>query len=201
MGKPLAEWIAASLDLTQPRKSGSVVSASADNKAKGYRHFRDALIDEITIPAMDASSKEAAFFRISFQTEEITYAKGDDAIRAVVNTKQKKWLRSNFRLVVGDLPCGRVSKVDAFSIKQIIVENQVGAVHGATLMPTSIEFPNLKVTFSAADVGPWQEWFTEFVINGHNDTAQEIQGSLEFLDPASQEPLGSIELSRSGSSR
>ena len=76
MGKPLFEWIRASFDLSPTRKNGSVVSASIDNKAQGYRHFRDALITEVTIPAMDASHKEAGYFTIRFISEEITVREG-----------------------------------------------------------------------------------------------------------------------------
>jgi len=199
MGKPLAEWIKASLDLSHMRKNGYVVSANVDNKAQSYRHFRDALIEEITVPAMDASNKAAAFFTIKFQPEEITYAKGDDAvIQGAVNTKQKTWLCSNFRLRIGDLPCARVTKVDSFTITQGIRENAVGESRANTKEPTNIEFPNLKVTLSAADAGPWQEWFTEFVIKGNNGQEKELQGTLEFLDPSTRETLGSIDLFQVG---
>lgn len=200
MGKPLAQWITASLELSHPRKTGSVVLASVDNRAVGYRNFRDALIEAITIPAMDASSKEAGFFTIKFQPEEITYAKGDNAvIKAAVNVRQKQWLSSNFRLRIGNLPCARVSKVDSFTIKQGIRENTVGGVRGGhTKEPTTIEFPNLTITFSAVDAGPWQEWFNDFVILGHNDQGKELQGTLEFLDATTQEILGSIDLSQIG---
>ena len=37
--------------------------------------------------------------------------------------------------------------------------------------------------------------FTDFVVNGQNDQKKELQGSLEFLDPTTQEVLGSSELS------
>jgi hypothetical protein len=199
MGKPLAEWITASLNLSPTRKKGYVVSTSFDNKAQSYRHFSEAFITEITIPALDATSKESAYFTIRFQPEEITYAKGDDAvIEGVVNTKQKKWLSSNFRLRIGDLPCARVMKVDSFTIKQGIRDTVGGVRGGHTKEPTNIEIPNLKITFSAADAGPWQEWFTEFVIRGQNGQEKELKGALEFLDPTTPEILGSIELSQIG---
>jgi T4-like virus tail tube protein gp19 len=199
MGKPLAEWIKASLDLSYVRKAGHLVSVNLENKAQSYRHFRDALIEEITVPAMDASNKAAAFFTIKFQAEEITYAKGDDAvIQGVVNSKQKTWLCSNFRLRIGDLPCARVTKVDSFTITQRIMEKAVGESRVNSRGTTTVEFPNLKVTLSAADAGPWQEWFTEFVIKGNNGQEKERQGSLEFLDPSTRETLGSIDLLQVG---
>jgi hypothetical protein len=200
MGAPLAEWIMTSLDLAHTRKTGSVVVAGVDGRAQSYCHFRDTLIEEITIPAMDATSKDPAFLTIRCQPEEITYAKGDDAIvRVPVDAKSKKWLCSNFRVRIGELPCGRVSKVDSFTIRQRIVESGVGRLPaGNSKEPVNLEFPNIKVMFSAADFDPWQDWFSEFVIRGQNDQRNELQGMLEFLDPTMKDILLSIELSQVG---
>lgn len=187
MGKPLIDWIKTSLDLSAMRKDGSVVTVNTSDKAQWYRHFRGALIEEITIPAMDATSKEAAPFTIKFQAEKITYAKGDGAVvKAPADTKPKKWLTSNFRLRIGALPCKRLAKIDAFTIKQSVER------------PARLEFPNLKVTFSAADAGAWEDWFQAFVIDGNNGQEKELKGAIEFLDPSTNGILGSIELSQVG---
>jgi hypothetical protein len=199
MGKDLYEWIKASLDETHLRKNGYVVAADYNYKAKSYRHFRDALITEITIPALDGSSKDTSFFTIKFDAEEITYQAGDDAdIKGVVNTKQKTWLTSNFRLRLGDLPCGRVSKIDSFTIKQHIQQDAVGSQRISTKEPTGFEIPNLKVTFSASDVKPWATFFDDFVIKGNNGQDAELSGAIEFLDPSLKEVLGSVDLFQVG---
>lgn len=199
MGKDLYEWIKASLDKNPQRKNGYVVATDYNYKAKRYRHFRDALITEITIPALDGSSKDTSFFTIKFAPEEITYQAGDDAdIKGVVNAKQKNWLTSNFRLRLGDLPCGRVSKIDSFTIKQSIQQDVVGEQRISTKEPTKLEIPNLKVTFSASDVKPWVTFFEDFVIKGNNGRDAELSGTIEFLDPSLKEVLGSIDLFQVG---
>ena len=195
MGKGLYEWIKASLDETHLRKNGYVVAADYNYKAKRYRHFRDALITEITIPALDGLSKDTSFFTIKFDAEEITYQAGDDAdIKGVANTKQKTWLTSNFRLRLGDLPCGRVSKIDSFTIKQHIQQGVVGEQRISTKEPTGFEITNLKVTFSASDVKPWATFFDDFV----KGQGAELSGAIEFLDPSLKEVLGSVDLFQVG---
>jgi phage tail-like protein len=185
MGKGLYDWIKASLDKDHIRKNGFVVAADYKYKAQSYRHFRDALITEVTVPALDASGKDSAYFTIKFDAEEITYQAGDDAdISGIVNTKQKKWLNSNFRLRLGDLPCTRVSKIDSFTIKQGITQDDVGEQRVSCKEPTKLEFPNLKITFSASDIKPWATWFDEFVIKGINGQEKELSGAIEFLDPS-----------------
>ena len=48
MGKPLYEWIKASLDKSFMPKNGYVVVSDFKYKAQAYRHFRDAHIEEVT---------------------------------------------------------------------------------------------------------------------------------------------------------
>jgi len=201
MGKPLYEWIKASLDKSFLAKNGYVVAADFKYKAKAYRHFRDAHIEEITVPALDASNKEAAYFTIKFTPEEITYAAGDDAdLKGQMNVKQKKWLCSNFRFRLTGLEdaCARVTKVDSFTIKQGVTEDACGEFRINTKHPTKLEIPNLKVTFSAADIKPWAEWFDNFVIKGNNGQEQEKQGTIELLDPSTKETLGTVNLTQVG---
>jgi hypothetical protein len=199
MGKGLYEWIKASLDKAHIRKNGYIVSADYDYKAQQYRHFRDALITEVTFPALDAASKDSAFITVKFQAEEINYAKGDDAVlKGNLNAKQKKWLPSNFRVSLGDLPCAKVTKVDSFTIKQGTVEDPVGEFRVNQWAPTNMEYPNLKLTISSADIEPWMKWFDDFVIKGNNGQEKELQGQIEFLDPSRTKTLGSVQLMNCG---
>jgi hypothetical protein len=200
MGTPLSDWIATSLDLAHTRKDGFVVATSVDGKAQSYCHFKNTLIEEITIPTLNAASKEQASLKVRLQPEEITYGKGDGVVFATgIDRRQKPWLSGNFRLRLGDLPCQRVSQIDGFTIRQRIVESNIGQLRsGPTKEPINVEYPNIRVTFAGADVDPWQEFFSTFVVAGQNDTDNELHGTLEFLDPTLQQVLGSVEFSQVG---
>jgi hypothetical protein len=199
MGKSLYDWIRASFDKALLRKNGYVAAADFNYKAMSYRHFRDALITEVTIPALDASSKDSAYFTIKFEVEETTYQDGDNTdLKGTINTKQKKWLTSNFRLELGDLPCGRVTKIDSFTLKQTVVQDDVGSLRVATKEPGKIEVPNLKVTYSASDEKAWQRWFEDFVVRGDNGQEKELNGRIVFLDPSTKDELGSVDLFQVG---
>lgn len=199
MGKSLHEWIIATLDQTNVRKSGYIVAGNAECKATAFRYFRDALITEITIPDLDATCEDKAFLVIKFNPEEITYKDGDKSVLAgVINTRNKQWLCSNFRMRLGDLPCKHVSKIDAFTIKQVIVPETTGDFRVSGREVAKLEIPNLKVTFSAADSEPWAAWFDEFVVKGRNSKDRELSGVIEFLDPGGTEVLGSIDLRQVG---
>lgn len=199
MGKNLYSWIMATMDKPNVRKSGHIVAANSDRRAAAVRHFHDALITEITLPALDSSSREDAFFAFKFNAEKITDTVGDGSNLAdVIDLGPQKWLRSNFRLRVGDLPCTQVSKIDSFTIKQILVPEVKGDFRFSTRMLTRLEIPNLKITFSAADIKPWVAWFNEFVVKGQNSQEEELSGAIEFLDPVGDKVLGSIDLFQVG---
>jgi hypothetical protein len=198
MGKALYEWIKASLDKAHIRKTGFIAAGSFDYKAQGYRHFSNALITEITIPAMDGGSKDAAKFTVKFQPERIEYQKGDDAdLKGVVNGKQKKWLCSNFRLRLGNLDCTKVSKIDAITIKQSVVNDAVGEMREDTFEPGKLEIPNLKVTLASSHAQTWIDWHKSFVIDGKCSQDDELSGAIEFLSPDGK-TLGSLDLFQCG---
>lgn len=201
MGQPLHDWIKVALSGAPVAKNGSVARASSTGKAEAYRHFRDALIQEVGFPALDGSSKETAYFTVTLAPEQITQAAGDGAkLTAAVTVKQKRWLASNFRFRLTGLEdaCKRVATVDAFTIKQTIVEVTDGVSGIRTKHPTTVEIPNLRITFSAADVKPWQDWFDDFVVKGNAGPGNEKSGAIEFLDPSLKLTLGTVNLTRCG---
>ncbi|MDN5881962.1 MAG: hypothetical protein L0H37_06290 [Nitrosospira sp.] len=200
MGKSLREWISATLDRADAnaRKSGYIVACDADCKVTEFRYFRDALITGITIPELDASSKDGAFFIIQFDSEEISYKDGDkSALAGVISARNKQWLCSGFRMRLGDLPCEHVIKIDSSTIKQNVTLETTGDFRVAGREVAKLEIPNLKITFPAADIEPWAAWFDEFVIKGRNSQDKELSGVIELLDPDG-EVLGAVDLLQVG---
>jgi tail tube protein gp19 len=201
MGQPLYDWIKAMVTGPPVSKSGSFALTNARGKAEAYRNFRDALVQEVTFPALDASNKAAALFEITLSPSEIAHAPGDGAdLKATVGAKQKKWLCSNFRFRLTGLEeaCKRVAKIDSFTVKQNIAEVASGSSSVRTKQPTTLEIPNLTITLAAADAKPWQDWFDDFVIKGNSGAGNEKNGTIELLDASLKETLGTVTLVRCG---
>jgi hypothetical protein len=91
-----------------------------------------------------------------------------------------------------------VARIDSFTITQNIAEVASGGSLVRTKHPTTLEIPNLTVTFAAADAKPWQDWFDDFVINGNSGAGNEKSGTIELLDPSLKETLGTVTLVRCG---
>ena len=89
------------------RRTARSSSGDFNYKAQSRLDFEDALITEVTVPKLDGSSKDAAYFDVEFEPEQVRWAKGGgEDIRGKVGPKQKAWLCSNFRVEIGgSLPC------------------------------------------------------------------------------------------------
>jgi hypothetical protein len=175
MAKPMYEWIKASFDGKALRKNGAIIAADFDYNAKSRREFQNALITEVGFPALDGAAKDPAYMTLKF-APEITRTKVASGKVAGQASNQKLFFPGNFRLSLGDLPTARVSKIDAFTVKQGFTEST-----GRAIEPTKIEFPNLVITM--AESHAWSEWFDDFVIKGNNGQDKELSGKIEFLSP------------------
>jgi hypothetical protein len=61
------------------------------------------------------------------------------------------------------------------------------------LLPGKLEFPNLVVTSSALDLGPWQAFFDDFVLDGNNGQTDELGGKLDIMAPDLKTVLATLE--------
>jgi hypothetical protein len=199
MSQGFYEWIRQSFDKSHIAKTGEVVACDFDYKAQSVREFYNAHITEVTVPTLDGSSKEPAYMSVSIEPETIRYRKGDgNQITPKISPATKKWLTSNFRFELGDLPCSRVAKIESFTWKQELCKDEVGSFREPQKTPAKVEVPNLKLTISMADINDWAKWHKTFVIEGNCGEDAELTGAITFLGPDLKEELARIELMNVG---
>jgi hypothetical protein len=85
-----------------------------------------------------------------------------------------------------------VSKVDALTIKQQIVESDIGEGRDFGREPGKMEFPNLVVTLAESNAQDFFDWHEHFLIKGNNGQEDEKGGKLEYLTPNLSEVLFTI---------
>jgi hypothetical protein len=195
---PLWLWIAQSWRREFNRKDGHILYANADFKAQLRHDFFDALIEEVTIPTLDASSKDALFMKMKLRPERINIVTGDEArIQGQDRRSQKLWHASSFRLQLGRYDVSKVNKIDSFTIKQGVKPLTSGRTNQssfAELEPTKIEFPDLKIHMSMQYAGEILDWYKKVVIEGRRESEFETDGTIEFLSPDGKQVLGEINL-------
>jgi hypothetical protein len=201
MGKPLWDWIKASFDKSFQTKTCALTAADFNYKAMATRVFQDSYIKKVTLPTLEGSNKEAGYFTIEMDPYIIRYeAAGGEDIKGDENANTKKWLCSNWRFEVSGLEdaCKRVSKVESLTWEQKVVKDEVGAFREPTKHAAALTVPNIKLTISMADIGPWAEWHKSFVIDGKCTDSDEKQATLTLLGPDLQEELMTINFNHVG---
>jgi len=190
MSKPVYEWVEASWKQNYARKDGSIVAADYNLNAKSEREFFHALITETTIPACDGSSKDPAYMTLKYSPEYTRYKKASGKVSGEINgLNQKAWLPSNFRLEIAGLDCTKVNKIEALTVKQSQVTDDIGDARDYAKEPGKLDFPALKVSFAEVTAQSWLDYFENFVIKGNNHEDQEKSGSLTLLTANREKPL------------
>jgi phage tail-like protein len=198
MAQNVYDWIAASWQMNYARKNGSIVVTDPSFVAKSERQFFNALITEVTIPALDAASKEAGYLTVSYSPEYTREVKAAGKLIAPKPAAQKRFLPSNFRLEIDGLDCSKVNKIDSFTVKQTVTTDDIGDAREMQKEPGKLEFPNLRITLAESAAATWVAWFEDFVIKGNCDDAHEKSGAIVFLSPNRQQELGRIVLHNLG---
>ena len=197
MSQEFYDWIEASFDRGYITKNGELVAYDLDDNVMSIREFQDAHISEVTMPALDGSSKDPAYMTVKFNPEKIHYKNSTRLpIQVDVGPATKKWLPSNFRVELGDLPCDRVAKIDSFTWKQAINKDRSGVTRRAKKYASVVEVPDLKLTVSMADFGPWEQWYRSFIVGGNHDAV--LNGSISLLGQDIKDELARIDLQNVG---
>ena len=183
MPKDLYAWVSSTTSGQGTRKSGEIVAADFNYRARERRTFSQALITEIGMPALDAASKDAAKMTLRFQPEGTKGVRVNQQVQKIDAGKQKLWTPANFRLRIDglDQPCSKVNKIEALVVKQKIVENPVGELRDYEKEPAKLEIPNLVISLPDVDADPFYGWHEDFVIKGNCGEDKEKGGALEYL--------------------
>ncbi len=160
------------LTATDPRAYTTVTTLEAG----------DAYLTSVRFPIGDTARPEGATVVLVFgvgQTRLATLT-GQSTTSAAARTAAYV---QHFRLKVDGLDASRVSALESIEMKLASAASQPGDARLATTPTGSTVLSNLIVTMPESAAATWKTWFTDFAINGNNDSTREKGGSLEFLDP------------------
>jgi phage tail-like protein len=190
MSAAFYEWLQGVPTCEFARKNGAIVAADVNSKERARRTFTQAIITELSMPALDAADKDTAYMNVTISPESTQRQKGSgNPINPCGPVKtQKKWLASNFRLTIPGLDCSKVNKIEAFVFKQQVIPDQRGTV----------EVSNLVITLPESSAQSFFDWHEDFVIKGNNGSESEKSGMLEYLTPNLGEALFTLNFQHLG---
>jgi phage tail-like protein len=183
MSQPFYDWIAKFFDGKADRKTGAIVAADFYYKERARRDFTEAMIKELTFPKLDATDKNPAYMTVALSVEDIVFKKGSGASLAAPSgfNKQKLWTAANFNFRIDGFDCcRRVAKIDSFTVKQNIIEHNMGGMRAPIKTPSPIEFPNLTFYLPEADAQPFADHAMKRITKG--EVPGRLHGALETYD-------------------
>jgi hypothetical protein len=189
MERPIFDWIAGTWNLQAPRLNGAIVACDLNRQPKTQRKFSGALLTETTVPGLDTSSNDPAWLNLKFAVESVRLeaASGGKATGDPMHP-EKLLQRSHFKLEIEGLDCSKVMAIDPFTVRQILLR-----AGGKILVPGSVAFPNLRITFAEVSADSWQQWLEDFVVAGNHSGDNEKRGSLTLLSRDRKQTLATIQ--------
>jgi phage tail-like protein len=192
--KPFYKWISEFFTGQGTRKSGSIIAADFYYQERARRTFSGALIKEVSFPKLDASDKSAAYMNVGISVENIEFkvGSGESIDQRLYTGQQRLWTSCNFRFSLSGFEdnCKRCSKVDAFTIRQTVIEHNVGGYRSPFKFPSQMDFPNLSFYVPEADAAPFYERATQGIRNGVS--GKQLHGQIEILDNGFENVLASV---------
>jgi len=183
MSQPFYDWIAKFFAGEADRKTGAIVAADFYYKERARRTFTEAMIKELTFPKLDATDKNAVYMTVALAVEGIVFEKGSGKSLDTPTgfDKQKLWTAANFNFKIDGFDCcKRVTKIDSFTVKQNIIEHNMGGRRSSIKTPSAIDFPNLAFYLPEADAQPFMDHAMDRITTG--TVPGRLNGSLETFD-------------------
>jgi hypothetical protein len=170
MSETFYKWMEEFFTGVGTRKSGAIVAADFWYMERARREFEEALITEITFPKFDGGDKNAAYMNVTMAPEKVKFVKGRNVkLQYDYNPQhQKLWTACNFALTIDgfkDKLC-RVSKIDAFTIKQKAIDYHMGERREPIKIPSRVEYPNITFYIPEVDAQPLIDEFMKHADEG-----------------------------------
>jgi phage tail-like protein len=196
MSSDVYNWINMALLGTAPRKNASIVAFDHQFNPRTRRLFQNAILSEVTFPALDASSKDPALLTIKLEANAIDLDRNPSAIAVPTQARKLSWRRSDFRLEIPGLDCSRVSQIEMFTVTRETMTITDAGGFSALVEGPRLWYSNLRVALRSA--ATWYDWFDDFVIGGNQGTAQEKAGTLTYYKPDLATELARVEFQNLG---
>jgi hypothetical protein len=175
---PLQDLLAEFCSNKAPRRTIVLTDYDAVGNATGATAFDGAMLDEVHLPALDASNTAPANATFVFTVEQSHDTKPFTA----TPVSSARATSSMFRLAVDGLDGKGVTRIEPIIVRRGGTSaDTAGTSRDYASTSGAVEYSNLSVTLTRASSATWRTWFNDFVINGKSGDEDEKSGALEFL--------------------
>ncbi len=170
MSKPFYDWVEKFFTGDAIQKNGAIVAACFEYKERARREFTGAMIKELTFPALVAGEGKPAIINLTLAVEGMTFSPGNG--QKINDGKgmdaQKNWGNHRFMFSLDGFgqSCTRVPKIDAFTIKQTVIDFHSGNARAPIKCASAIDFPNIVFYVPEPDAQPFFDHVKKRIVDG-----------------------------------
>jgi hypothetical protein len=199
MAKPLYQWLQDTLAKKTYPKNGAIVFVDQNYNEIKRLVFGNALIKEITLPALAANEgKTNFFFTLRFSPEFTRPEPGKGGKVAQGFGAQKQLSVANYRLTMPGIDGQWVTKIELPSLKPKIDTERYGQQRIPTNTIAAMEFSNVVIEMPDNHAQGLGDWVNDFLVKGNNGQGKEKSATIELLDPSLKTILMTINLTNLG---
>jgi hypothetical protein len=169
-------WIASITTGQATSRDGTVSRTDKQGAVLGEMRFVDAVLTEVAIPGCDASSTAPGFLSVTALPAAVRHAHPTQTIDTTLPAAP--WREADFKLSINGFANTGVTRIDPFTIRQLITIDHVGGKPVIPSLGTPV-FPDLSVFVPAHARRPWLDW--RRAVAGHH--IEERDGTLVLLAP------------------
>lgn len=196
-GREVQDWINEMLSCGPGGRSGAILSLDSNFKEVRRLEFKNAVLTEVTLPALDAATgKEPFVFTLRCQTDSTHRAKGSGEKVNLSASKAKLPLASNFLVTIKGLDTTKVTRVEGLKITRPLIPAE--AEGKGFSIPGKVDVGDLHLTIVESTADAWFEWHQSFVIDGKNADEFEQFATIELLAPNLKSTLLTVQLAGLG---
>lgn len=184
MEKAFWNWLSDTVAGKSSPLDGALRILDFDGKERERATFTNALLTEISLPALDAASKDAFLLTVRITAEHVRRERGSGASEAGT-VKGKQAVGSNFSVSLEGLDLTRAARVGPLTLRRQVAEGR-------------LEIPDLELTLAETGSESVVDWYRKFVIDGNGSKADEKSGSIALLDAARKDSLLQLDLTGVG---
>jgi phage tail-like protein len=182
MSNEVYQWIKDSLEGKFSPKNGAIITTDAQFREASKIDFTNVLIKEVTFPALDAASKDAAIITVKITPEftRRTVSNGKANLPTSISTKTKQWIASNFIINIEGVDTTAVREIPAITVKLNQDDTAIRDVRDYQKESGNILVPNLVIVLAESRSQLLYNWLDDFLIKGNNGDNKEKNGTLDY---------------------
>jgi hypothetical protein len=199
MSSWLYDWVNQAMQLSFVRKTVTLIVTDLSDRPLQQLEMQNAFISGLTLPALDASSRNSASMELVISPDRTTTSKaGSSAAALSAYSALKPWSVADFRFTIYGLEkeCAKVTSVGPLHFGVTVAEDSIGDARFTERIPGKADVSNLSITVASEAAEGFHKWFESFAIK---DNASDVKsGQLDYMAPGGSQGYISVKFGELG---